>query len=159
MKITPVEIQQKRFRMRFRGFDMVEVGNFLDGIANEFEELLGENKRMEEEQRQKTEKIQKMEGAERDLRNAFIAAQAHYEEMKKKAGKEGEMILEEARARARKILETVQAEAKQVEGEIGPLKRQREEAKAMLKGILEMHSKLVDTYPGDPIPSAPPQAE
>ncbi|MBP1720311.1 MAG: DivIVA protein, partial [Deltaproteobacteria bacterium] len=29
MKITPLDIQQQQFRMRFRGFDMVEVDNFL----------------------------------------------------------------------------------------------------------------------------------
>ena len=43
MKITPLDIQQQQFRVRFRGFDMVEVDNFLDLLANEFEELLKEN--------------------------------------------------------------------------------------------------------------------
>jgi cell division initiation protein len=75
MKITPLDIQQQQFRVRFRGFDMVEVDNFLDLAANEFEELLRENNRLKEEERQKTEKIQELEGAERELRNALIAAQ------------------------------------------------------------------------------------
>ena len=138
---------------------MVEVDNLLDVIANEFEELLRENNRLKEEERQKTEKIQEMEGAERDLRNAFISAQQIYEKMKNNARKEGDVIIEEAKATARKILETAQAQAMQVETEIAPLKRQRAEFEATLKGILEMHMKLVDAHPGNEIFPAGPKAE
>ena len=159
MKITPLEIQQQQFRVRFRGFDMVEVDNLLDVMANEFEELLRENNRLKEEEQQKTEKIQEMEGAERDLRNAFISAQHIYEKMKNNARKEGDLIIEEAKATARKILETAQAQAMQVETEIATLKRQRAELEATLKGILEMHMKLVDTHPGNPMSLAGPKAE
>jgi len=159
MKITPLDIQQQRFRVRVRGFDMVEVDNFLDVMANEFEELLRENKRLEEEERQKTEKIQEMERAERELRDAFISTQRFYEEMKNNGRKEGDLIIEEAKATARKILETGQAEAMQVETEIAPLKRQRAEFEATLKGILEMHLKLVDAHPGNEISPAGPKAE
>jgi cell division initiation protein len=108
MKITPLDIQQQQFRVRFRGFDMVEVDNFLDLAANEFEELLRENNRLKEEDRQKAERIQQLERAERDLHNALISAQQICEEMKNQARKEGELIIEDAKANARKIWETAQ---------------------------------------------------
>jgi len=54
MKITPLDIQQQQFRVRFRGFDMVEVDNFLDVLANEFEELLKENSQIREEDHRKS---------------------------------------------------------------------------------------------------------
>ena len=158
MKITPLDIQQQQFRVRFRGFDMVEVDNLLDLVANEFEELLRENNRLKEEERQKTEKIQEMERAERELRDAFVSAQQFYEEMKNSVRKEGDLIIEEAKATARKILETAQAQAMQVETEIAPLKRLRAEFRATLKGILEMHMKLVDTHLGNPMSPAGPKA-
>ena len=135
---------------------MVEVDNFLDLVANEFEELLQENNRLQEEERQKTEKIQKLEGAGRDLRNALISGQQFMEEMQNSARKEGELIIEEAKAHARKILETAQVQAMQVEAEIPQLKRRRAEFQATLKGILEMHMKLVDTHPGAPMSPAEP---
>jgi len=156
MKITPLDIQQQQFRVRFRGFDMVEVDNFLDLVANEFEELLRENNRLKEEDRQKTDRIQALEGAERELRNALIAAQQICEEMKNNARKEGDLIIEEAKANARKILETAQARAMQVEAEIAQLKRQRQELEAGLKGILEMHLKLIEVRPEDPPPPSTP---
>lgn len=65
MKITPLDIQQQQFRVKFRGFDMVEVDNFLDVVANEYEELLREINQLKEEGRQKSEKIQQLEGKRR----------------------------------------------------------------------------------------------
>jgi cell division initiation protein len=159
MKITPLDIQQQQFRVRFRGFDMVEVDNFLDLAANEFEELLRENNRLKEEDRQKAEKIQQLERAERDLHNALISAQQICEEMKNQARKEGELIVEEAKGNARKILEAVQGQAMQIEGEIAQLRRQRAELEASLKSILEMHQSLLETHPGNRNSPAPDQAE
>jgi len=144
MKITPLDIQQQQFRVKFRGFDMVEVDNFLDLVANEFEELLRENNRVKEEDRQKLERIQQLEGAEKDLRNALVSAQQICEEMKNNARKEGELIIEEAKGNARKIMEAAQAQAMQVEAEITQLKRQRSEFEASLKAAVEMHLRLLE---------------
>jgi cell division initiation protein len=144
MKITPLDIQQQQFRVKFRGFDMVEVDNFLDLVANEFEELLRENNRVKEEDRQKLERIQQLEGAEKDLRNALVSAQQICEEMKNNARKEGELIIEEAKGNARKVMETAQAQAMQVEAEITQLKRQRSEFEASLKAAVEMHLRLLE---------------
>jgi len=159
MKITPLDIQQQQFRVRFRGFDMVEVDNFLDLAANEFEELLRENNRLKEEDRQKAEKIQQLERAERDLHNALISAQQIIEEMKNQARKEGELIIEEAKGDARKILQTAQSQALAVETEITRLQRQRVEFEASLKSILQMHLSLLDTRPENRISPAPDRAE
>ncbi len=159
MKMTPVDIQQQKFRVRVRGFDMLEVDKFLELVANELEELLRENNRLKEEGQKKAGRIQEMQEGERELRNAFIAAQRLYEEMKKNAGREGELILEEVKATARKILEKAQADAKQIEGELSPLVQQRAEAEAALKGILERHRKLFDTYAANPLYSAGLPAE
>ncbi|MEJ2098872.1 MAG: DivIVA domain-containing protein, partial [Desulfobacterales bacterium] len=36
MKITPLDIQQQKFKTRFRGFDIREVNAFLKQIAETF---------------------------------------------------------------------------------------------------------------------------
>ena len=145
MKITPLDIQQQQFRVKFRGFDMVEVDNFLDQVANEFEELLRENNRVKEEDRQKATRIQELERAEKDLRNALISAQQICEEIKNNARKEGELIVEEAKGNARKIVETAQSEAMRVEAEIAQLKRQEAEFEASMKSALEMHLRMLES--------------
>jgi cell division initiation protein len=159
MKITPLDIQQQQFRVKFRGFDMIEVDNFLDQVANELEELLQENNRLKEEDRQKTEKIEELKGAERELRNALVSAQQICEEIKNNARKEGELILEEAKGNARKIVEMARNQALQLQAEISQLERQREEFKASLKSTVEMHLRLLESHREGPFSPAPEKGE
>jgi cell division initiation protein len=159
MKITPLDIQQQQFRVKFRGFDMVEVDNFLDEVANEWEELLRENNRLKEEDRQKAEKIEELKGAERELRNALVSAQQICEEIKSNARKEGDLIIEEAKGNARKIIEAAQTQAIQLQTEISQLDRQREEFKASLKSTVEMHLRLLESYRESPSSPAPEKGE
>lgn len=39
MRITPLDIQQKQFKVKLRGFDMEEVYSFLELVREELEEL------------------------------------------------------------------------------------------------------------------------
>ena len=48
MKITPQDIIDKEFRVKFRGFDMVEVDTFLEEVAENFFKLNEENTRLNE---------------------------------------------------------------------------------------------------------------
>ena len=155
MKITPLDIQQQQFRVRFRGFDMVEVDNFLDLLANEFEELLKENSRIGEEDRRKAERITQLEAGEKELRDTLVSVQRITEEMKNNARKEGELIIEEAKLNARKILEAAQSQALQIEGEINQLKRQRAEFEAALRAAVEMHWRLLESTEEESAESTP----
>jgi cell division initiation protein len=155
MKMTPLDIQQQQFRVRFRGFDMVEVDNFLDLLANEFEELLKENSQIREEDRRKLERINQLEAGEKELRDTLVAVQRITEEMKNNARKEGELIIEEAKLNARKIVEAAQAQALQIEAEINQLKRQRAEFDASLRATVEMHWRLLESTQEDTAESTP----
>jgi len=155
MKITPLDIQQQQFRVRFRGFDMVEVDNFLDLLANEFEELLKENSQIREEDRRKADRINQLEAGEKELRDTLVSVQRMSEEMKNNARKEGELIIEEAKLNGRKIIEAAQAQALQMEGEINQLKRQRAEFEASLRATVEMHWRLLEPTEEDSVESTP----
>jgi cell division initiation protein len=145
MKITPLDIQQQQFQVRFRGFDMVEVDNFLDLLANEFEELIRENNHLREEDGRKLARIQELDSRERELRDALVSAQRITEEIRENARKEGQLMIQEARDQARKIIENAQSEALQVEGEIHQLRNQRAQFEASLRSIIEMHWRLLES--------------
>ena len=49
MKITPLDIRQKRFASAFRGFHSREVEGYLELLAAEFEEVVKENVALKEE--------------------------------------------------------------------------------------------------------------
>ena len=44
--LTPLDIQQQKFRTKLRGFDIQEVDLFLDQMADAFEALLKENEKL-----------------------------------------------------------------------------------------------------------------
>ncbi|MFH1757431.1 MAG: DivIVA domain-containing protein [Pseudomonadota bacterium] len=159
MKITPLDIQQQKFRVRFRGFDMVEVDNFLDLLANEFEELLKENHQLREEDRRKLARINELEAEEKELRNTLVSAQRITEEMKNNARREGELIIAEAKGNAQRIFDSIQAQALQVEAEINQLKRQRVQFEASLKAIIEMHLKMLEKFKEDAFDSEQSEGE
>ena len=48
MRITPIDIQQKQFPMKFRGFDVEEVYAFLEVVREEMEDILRENASLKE---------------------------------------------------------------------------------------------------------------
>ena len=149
MKITPLDIQQQQFRVRFRGFDMVEVDNFLDLLANEFEELLKENNQLREEDRRKLGRINELEAGEKELRNTLVSAQQITEEMKNNARREGELIVEEAKMNARRIIDNAHSQTLQVETEINQLRRQRGQFEASFKANIDMHLKMLEQFKAD----------
>jgi cell division initiation protein len=85
----------------------------------------------------------------------LVSVQRITEEMKNNARKEGELIIEEAKLNARKILEAAQTQALQIEGEINQLKRQRAEFEASLRATVEMHWRLLESTEEESAESTP----
>jgi cell division initiation protein len=154
MKITPLDIQQQQFRMRFRGFDMVEVDNFLELLAGEFEELQKEINQLKEEDRRKLARINELEAVEKDLRETLVSVQRITDEMKNNARKEAELIIEDGKIEGRKIFQNAQAEALKIEGEINHLQRQKAQFRAALLATIEMHHRILESSldPGKALP-------
>lgn len=146
MKITPLDIQQQQFRVRFRGFDMVEVDNFLELLANEFEELIKENNQLREEDRRKLARINELEAEGKELRDLLLSAKKITEEMKNNARREGELIIEEAKGQARQIIGNAQEQALKIEADINNLKKLRSQLEASLKATLDMYLRLLESY-------------
>ena len=147
MKITPLDIQQQQFRMRFRGFDMVEVDNFLELLAGEFEELIKEIDQLKEEDRHKLARINELEAVEKEFRETLVSVQRITEEMKNNARKEADLIIEDAKTEGRKMLQNAQAEALKIEEEINHLQRQKTQLRAELLATIEMHQRILESPP------------
>ncbi|HEX8949393.1 MAG TPA: DivIVA domain-containing protein, partial [Dissulfurispiraceae bacterium] len=100
MRITPLDIQQKQFPMRFRGFDVDEVYSFLELIREELEELLRESASLKEQLGRADVQLQEYRNMETTLRETLMTAQQMVEDYKTNARKEAELILKEAELKA-----------------------------------------------------------
>src|SRR5665648_708696 len=82
MRITPMDIEQQEFSRSFRGYNEEEVDDFLDKIVKDYEELINENVRLNEEIERMQEKLKEFSEIEESLRSALLNAQKSAEEMK-----------------------------------------------------------------------------
>ena len=144
MKITPLDIQQQQFRIRFRGFDVREVDSFLERIADEFKVLVSEGANKQREFERLGREIQECRSREKTFKEAMANARKALEDMRINAEKEADLIVAEAEMKAEKILSMAHNRLTQLHEDISELKRQRMQLEVELGTILEAHRKVLD---------------
>ena len=144
MNLTPLDIQQQKFKTRIRGFDVREVDAFLEQVANVFESLKRNHKDMQEEVRRLEIEIQGYRKREETFKRALLNSQKVLDQMKDNARKSAELIIAEAEVKAEKILNNAHNRLAQLHEDISELKRQRTQIEVQIGSIVEAHSKLLE---------------
>ncbi len=144
MRITPFDIQQKQFPMKFRGFDVEEVYSFLELIREEFEEVLRENASLKEQLSRADEQANKHRDLEDILRKTMITTQQVVEDYKANAKKEAELIIKKAEFRADNVIKEAQEKVVKVHEDIVDLKGIRLHFKEEVKRLIESHLKMLE---------------
>jgi len=144
MILSPIDIQQKQFRVKFRGFDVREVDAFLEEMAVEFEALEKGNKDREAEIQRLTHDIQDYKAREEAFKQAMVDSQKVIEQMTENARKKGELTIADAEVKAEAILNRSHSRLAQLHEDIAELKRQRLQIEVQIRGIIEAHTKLLD---------------
>ena len=148
MKITPLDIRQKRFNASLRGFSVREVEAYLELVAGEFEELVRENISLKEEQKRAQQRLEQYHERERTLQETMITAQRISDDVKTAAKKEAELVLAEAEQQAEKIVQNAHQKLVQVVADINELKRQRVQFESQIRGVIAAHANLLETFSG-----------
>ncbi len=157
MELSPLEITQREFGRRFRGYDPEEVHTFLEQIADEMTRLLQEaSDRAGQVQRVETQ-VRVHQEREDTLRNTLVSAQKMTEEMKGNAKREADLILKEAELKAERLLEQAHRKLAQVQVEIAEMVRQRELFVAKLRGFIKSHLEWLEAQPEKAAPAAQPR--
>ena len=144
MRITPLDIQQKQFSTRFRGFDMEEVDSFLELIREEMEELLRENANLREESRRYEKQLKEYKNIETTLKDTLISTQQMVEEYRNTAKKEADLIAKEAELKAEDLLREAQDKVVKIHEDITDLKGVRRHFKEELKRLVESHLRMME---------------
>lgn len=150
MPMTPLEIQQQRFRPRFGGgVDKAEVDAFLTAVAAEVERLIRDSNESKDEARVLRRLVDDYRAREEALKETMITAQRVTEEIKKAADKEADIIIGRAELEAERIQEQAVSRRSELLAEIAELRRQRAQCLGQLKGLLGTHQKLVELAEAD----------
>lgn len=144
MRITPLDIQQKQFPVKFRGFDEEEVDSFLELVREEMEELLRENSSLREDVKKYEKQLKDYKNLETTLRDTLIATQRMAEDYKKNIQKEAELITKEAELRADDLLKLAQDKVIKIHEDITDLKGVRRHFKEELRRLVESHLRMME---------------
>ncbi|MGD0883281.1 MAG: DivIVA domain-containing protein [Thermodesulfovibrionales bacterium] len=144
MRITPLDIQQKQFPMRFRGFDVEEVYAFLEVVREQMEDLLRENALLKEQIQRAENQIKEYRDMETTLRETLMTAQQMVEDYKTNARKEAELLIREADLKADSLLKEAQDRVVKIHEDIVDLKGIRRHFKEELKRLIESHLRMLE---------------
>ena len=145
MRITPMDIEQQEFTRSFRGYNEEEVDDFLDKIVKDYEELINENLRLNEEIEKMQEKLKEFSEIEETLRSALLNAQKSAEEMKGRVESEAKIIIEKAEMEAKSLKQKVFQSEDLVKNEIDNLRRYKFIFKEKFKSMLNLYLKMVES--------------
>jgi len=146
MKITPLDITQKRFPRTLRGYDRQEVEAFLSLVASEFEELVREVQALRSDVSRMDEELAEHRSRERALQETMVTAQKACEDIRESARKEAEITLAEAELQGEKIVQGAHAKFLRIVDDIAELRRQRAAFEAQVRAVVESHGKLLEVF-------------
>jgi cell division initiation protein len=152
MKITPIDIQQVSFDVRFRGYNRKEVDNFLDLLAHDYEMLIKESQEIKEKTASLEIQVMELKKKEATLNSTLIAVQKVVDEMKQNAQKEVDLLIKEAELKAEEITQGAQVERLRLQSEIKDLQRQKVLFLEKIRCVLRTFEKTVELEEKDLLP-------
>lgn len=131
--LTPMDIHNHQFKKSIRGYNENEVDDFLDKIVVDFEKLLRENERLENELNLIEVEIEKYRRLEKTMNDTLLMAQRTADDVISAARKNADEMKENTARECQQIRDQAQFEASQ----------QIDSANKKRNAILEDYSKLV----------------
>lgn len=163
--LTPLDIKNKSFSTKFKGYNPDEVDDFLDQVIDDYEESVRRVKELEKNLKHAEEKLTYFNELKDALNQSIIVAQDTADKLKDTASKESDVLVSTAQADARaildeanataeatvadanrissEILKTAQIQASQLANETDDLKKKTREFHRNLSLLLESQLEIV----------------
>ncbi len=143
MVLTPLDIHNKEFPVKMRGYDQDEVNDYLEQIIRDYETLLKEKREIEKELKFAGEKVEHFNNMQEALNKSIIVAQEAADRLKENANKEAEIIHLEAENNADRLLNEAVAKARKITSETEELRKQSRIFKQRLQLMIESQLEMV----------------
>ncbi|MCM3632223.1 MULTISPECIES: DivIVA domain-containing protein [Paenibacillus] len=143
MSLTPLDIHNKEFSRRIRGYDEDEVNEFLDLIIKDYEAMIRENKEMQNQILTLQERLNHFSNIEDTLSKTIIVAQEAADEVRNNAKKEAQLIVKEAEKNADRIVNEALNKSRKISLEVDELKKQASIYRARFRTLVEAQLELL----------------
>ncbi|MFF2482904.1 DivIVA domain-containing protein [Paenibacillus sp. NPDC058071] len=158
MPLSPLDIHNKEFGRRLRGYDEDEVNEFLDQVIKDYESVIRENKELQNQILNLQEKLNHFANIEETLSKTIIVAQEAADEVRSNAKKEGQLILKEAEKNADRIVNESLVKSRKVALEVEELKKQASIYRARFRTLVEAQLELLSQDGWDTLEHSQPTA-
>jgi cell division initiation protein len=144
MALTPLDIQQQRFRVCLKGFATKEVEAFLEQTANAFEDLQRETHRLADDNKKLQSDLEEHQRREGTFKRALLHSQRVLDQMQENARRQADVIVAEAENKAGQLLQHAQNRVAQLQDSIAALKRQRIQIEEEITFVIETHRRMLE---------------
>ncbi len=143
MPLTPLDIHNKEFSRRIRGYDEDEVNEFLDQIIKDYEAMIRENKELQEQAANMKDKLTHFSNIEETLSKTIIVAQEAADELKGNSKKEAQLIIKEAEKNADRIINEALGKSRKIALEMEELRKQASIYRTRFRTLLEAQIEML----------------
>ena len=144
--LTPLDIQNQEFDVKFRGYNADEVDGFLDVVGADYEKLYKENADLKKQIKALNEQIAEYKELEKKLQDSIILAQSAAENIKQNATEKAANIVAEANNKAAEIVMNAERELAGRNSELSTMKleigKYQANIRGICNGILEILEKM-----------------
>ncbi|MFC3745521.1 DivIVA domain-containing protein [Paenibacillus sp. GCM10012306] len=143
MPLTPLDIHNKEFSRRLRGYDEDEVNEFLDQVIKDYESVIRENKELQNQLLALQERLDHFVNIEETLSKTIIIAQEAADEVKNNSKKESQLIIKEAEKNADRIINEALSKSRKISMETEELRKQASIYRTRFRTLLEAQLELL----------------
>lgn len=151
MKLTPLEIKKQRFKTKVRGFDPMEVEAFLEMVSDEYETVLNERNRYNEEISKLKTQLKDYQQVEKTLQETLMNAQENVNQARENSKREAQIVIREAELKSERILDDAREKLDKMKNEYSILKAQKESFAKRLKHLLQSQMELIHVLEMDDV--------
>ncbi len=144
--LTPLEIENKKFKKELIGYSVVEVDEFVQALAENYETLYKENLANRDRINLLSSAVKQYKTMEETLQNAILVAQSAGEEVTRNAKERAANIIAEADNKAAQILNDAGKEVTKVSYEYEEMKRNVEVFRTRIISLLTSQLDIVKEF-------------
>jgi len=135
--LTPLDIRKQEFRKTLRGYDTLGVEDFQMRVADALERANRERQILEERVSALTEQLRVFREREKAMNEALVAAQQLRQDTRASAEREGQVIVREAAAEAKRLLDEARIAESAVQVKMTETERQFQQYMGGFRALLE----------------------
>ncbi len=144
--MTPLDIENRRFKREFSGYSKAEVQEFLNAVGESYEAIYKENLANRDKINMLSNAIKQYKSMEETLQSAILVAQSAGDEVVHNAKKRAENIIAEAETNAAQILSDASREVTRISYEYEEMKRTVEVFKTRVLSLLTSQLDIVKEF-------------